>query len=65
MAFRILQIGLGNRGNMWADIIAAHPDAELAGVMDIDSARLEAFAARYPAPARFSDLSQALAARRL
>lgn len=61
MAFRILQIGLGNRGNMWADIVAAHPDAELAGVMDIDGARLEAFATRYPAPARFREMSRALA----
>ena len=42
---------------MRADIISAHPDAELAGVMDIDGARLEAFATRYPAPARFREMS--------
>jgi predicted dehydrogenase len=62
MAYRILQVGLGNRGGMWADIIAARTDAVLAGVMDIDPRRLDAFAARHPAPARFDDLDAALAA---
>ncbi|MHB2165927.1 Gfo/Idh/MocA family protein [Alsobacter sp. R-9] len=62
MTFRLLQIGLGNRGGMWADIVASKPHVEISGVMDLDPARLEAFAARHPGPRGFSSLDEALAA---
>jgi predicted dehydrogenase len=62
VAFRILQIGLGNRGGMWAQIIAAHQGAELAGAMDIDPKRIDSFAQRHPGVETFSDLDRALAA---
>lgn len=62
MPFRILQIGLGNRGGMWAQIIAGHPDVELAGAMDVDPKRIEAFVQRHPGVATFTDLDQALVA---
>lgn len=62
MTFRLLQIGLGNRGGMWADIVAGKPGVEIAAVMDLDPARLEAFAAKHPAPRGFTSLDAALAA---
>jgi predicted dehydrogenase len=62
MTFRLLQIGLGNRGGMWADIVAGKPDVEITGVMDLDPARIEAFAARHPGPRRFTSLDAALQA---
>jgi predicted dehydrogenase len=64
MAFRLLQIGLGNRGGMWADIIGAHADATLAGAMDIDPQRIAAFAKRHPGVPTFTDLDRALAETR-
>ncbi len=57
----ILQIGLGNRGSMWAQIIDQHLDATLCGVMDIDPARLATFAETHPAVPTFIDLQEALA----
>ncbi len=62
MTFRLLQIGLGNRGGMWADIVASKPGVEIAGVMDVDPARLDAFALKHPGPRRFAALDEALAA---
>ncbi len=47
---------------MWADIVASRPGVEITGVMDIDPARLDAFAARHPGPRRFTSLEAALAA---
>ncbi len=58
---KTLLVGLGNRGTMWAEIIAAHPDVDFAGVMDLDPARLERFAARWPGVPQFGDLDAALA----
>ncbi|MBM3525403.1 MAG: gfo/Idh/MocA family oxidoreductase, partial [Alphaproteobacteria bacterium] len=34
MTARILLVGLGNRGKQWAEIIAGHREAELAGAVD-------------------------------
>ena len=42
---RILQIGLGNRGRMWAEIIARREDVTLAGVVDVDVQRIAALRA--------------------
>jgi predicted dehydrogenase len=63
VAFRLLQVGLGNRGHQWAEVIAAQRgQVVLAGVVDTDSARIEAFTARWgPVPA-FGDVGRALAA---
>jgi len=36
---RFIQAGLGNRGSMWAELLAAHPDARLVAVAEPDPAR--------------------------
>jgi predicted dehydrogenase len=36
---RFIQAGLGNRGRMWAELLAAHPDAQLVAAADPDPAR--------------------------
>lgn len=58
---RIIQAGLGNRGGMWASLIAAHPVASHAAAVDPDAARREAFAARFPDVPLFARLEDALA----
>jgi predicted dehydrogenase len=57
---RILLVGLGNRGCMWAEIVTAHPEARLAGAVDIDPARREAFAAKHPGVALHAGLDEGL-----
>ena len=37
---RILQVGLGNRGRMWAEIIGRRSDVVHAGVVDVDAQRI-------------------------
>jgi predicted dehydrogenase len=37
---RVLLAGLGNRGRVWARLIAEHPELDLVGVVDTDPARL-------------------------
>lgn len=60
MAFRLLQVGLGNRGRQWLEIIAALPEIALVGVVDTDPARIAAFAADHgDIPVRF-DLASGL-----
>jgi len=62
MSFRVLLVGLGNRGGMWGRIIDRNPAIEIAGIMDADPPRIEAFlAGRGPIPA-FTDLGEALGA---
>ncbi len=57
---RILLAGLGNRGRMWGRIIAERAGTELAGIMDVDPARIAAFQAdRGPVPS-YTDLATAL-----
>ncbi|WP_210483842.1 Gfo/Idh/MocA family protein [Microvirga antarctica] len=60
MVFRILQVGLGNRGRMWGRIIADHPGATFAGIVDADPARIGAFKAEFGEFAAFEDLEAAL-----
>ncbi len=57
---KLLLVGLGNRGGMWADIVAAHPRAVLAGAVDVDPARREAFALRHPGVPLHADLAAGL-----
>ncbi|MCX7323361.1 MAG: Gfo/Idh/MocA family oxidoreductase [Hyphomicrobiales bacterium] len=57
---KFLLVGLGNRGGMWADIVAAHPAAALCGAVDIDPARRDAFATRHQAVPLFADLETGL-----
>jgi predicted dehydrogenase len=59
---KLLLVGLGNRGGMWADIVAAHPAAVLAGAVDVDPARREAFALRHPGVPLHPDLASGLRA---
>ena len=61
MTFRILQVGLGNRGRMWGRIIADHPTATFAGIVDADPERITQFAADFGAMPAFGDLAKALA----
>ncbi len=58
----LLLVGLGNRGGMWADIVAAHPRAALAGAVDVDPLRREAFALRHPGVPLHPDLAAGLRA---
>lgn len=57
----LLLVGLGNRGGMWAEIIAAHPRARLCGAVDLDPTRLTTFAARYPGVPLFGTLAEGIA----
>lgn len=64
MSFRILLVGLGNRGRMWGRIIAAGAETEFAGIVDTDAKRIETFCADHgPLPA-FGDLKTAIAETR-
>ncbi len=58
--FRILQIGLGNRGQMWADIVGERKDAIISGAVDVDPVALERFASTHPTVPTFTDLATAL-----
>ncbi len=59
---RFLLVGLGNRGGMWGDILAAHPVATLAAAVDPDPARRAAFSMRHAGAATHAALAEALAA---
>lgn len=59
--FRILQVGLGNRGNMWGEIIRRRADVVHSGVVDISAERIAAYH-HDPEVPTFMDLRQALAA---
>lgn len=58
---RVLQVGLGNRGRMWASIIEGRDDVTHSGVVDVDPARLEAFRWSHPDIPVFPALETALA----
>lgn len=60
MGFRILLVGLGNRGGQWSEIIDAHPEAELAAAVDPDAAARARLAARLPGVRLFGALPAAL-----
>lgn len=57
---RFIQAGLGNRGGMWASLIASHTVACHAAAIDPDPARRAAFAARFPDVPLFERLEDAL-----
>lgn len=57
---RFLLVGVGNRGGMWAKILAAHKAARICGAVDPDPARRESFSTRHPGIAMFSDLQSGL-----
>ncbi len=59
--FRILQVGLGNRGRMWAEIIGRRDDVVHSGMMDVDPARLDPFRDTHPQVPFFQELGAALA----
>lgn len=61
---RLLQVGLGARGQMWVEIIDGRPDTLLAGAVDINPAARAAFVASHPGVPTYPDLEQALAAQR-
>jgi predicted dehydrogenase len=60
--FRLLQVGLGNRGKMWNEIIRRRADVVQSGVVELDPVRLAAYQAQYPTTPAFSNLDAALAA---
>lgn len=64
MTFRILQVGLGNRGRMWGRIIVEHPRASLAGIVDADPERISAFRDAFGEVPAFSDIGKAILATR-
>ncbi|MEM7124802.1 MAG: Gfo/Idh/MocA family oxidoreductase [Chloroflexota bacterium] len=59
--FRILQVGLGNRGNMWGEIISRRDDVLQSGVVDISSARIATYQEKYPDTPAFISFGTALA----
>jgi predicted dehydrogenase len=61
MTFRILLVGLGNRGKQWAGIVDANPRVELAAAVDPSPAARAVFAERFPGVRIMEDLDQALA----
>lgn len=61
MALRFLLVGLGNRGRQWAEIVATHPLATLAGAVDTDPARIAAFALAHPNVPTYATLQEGLA----
>lgn len=61
MSLRLLLVGLGNRSTHWRKVIDRDPAYDIAGVMDVDPARIAAFLeGRAHVPA-FDDLPRALA----
>jgi predicted dehydrogenase len=61
MTFRILLVGLGNRGKQWAGIVGAMPGVDLAAAVDPSPAARAVFAERFPGVRMLEDLDQALA----
>ena len=61
MGFRILLVGLGNRGRMWASIVEQVEGVELSGVVEVNPATLAVFGVEHPDVPRFNDLTEALA----
>ncbi|HEU5013501.1 MAG TPA: Gfo/Idh/MocA family oxidoreductase [Roseiflexaceae bacterium] len=62
--FRLIQIGLGNRGRMWAEIVDSRTDIAHAAVVDPNAAALAEFAATHHDVPTFTQLDDALAAGR-
>lgn len=60
MSFRILLVGLGNRGGQWAEIVSAHAQATLACAVDPDPAARARFGTRFPGVPVLADMAVAL-----
>jgi predicted dehydrogenase len=60
MSFDLLLIGLGTRGGMWAEVIAADPRARIAAAVDPGPAARQAFTSVYPGVPVFLTLDEAL-----
>ncbi|WP_157792025.1 Gfo/Idh/MocA family protein [Pseudorhodobacter sp. MZDSW-24AT] len=59
---RLLLIGAGTRGRMWAQVVAESPGAQIAAVVDPSPAARQMFEAEHPGLPWFPDLAAALAA---
>jgi predicted dehydrogenase len=59
--FRILQVGFGNRGRMWAEVIDRRPDVVHSGLVDVNPANVETFQSTHPGVPGFTSFEQALA----
>lgn len=59
---RLLLIGAGTRGRMWAQVAAESPGVEIAAVVDPSASAREMFESEHPHLPWFTDLTQALAA---
>ncbi|MCB9117851.1 MAG: Gfo/Idh/MocA family oxidoreductase [Caldilinea sp.] len=62
MSFRMLLVGLGNRGRMWAEIAGHVAGVELSGAVDVNPAARASFAAGHAGVPCFAGLGEALAA---
>ncbi|NEX46640.1 Gfo/Idh/MocA family protein [Pseudotabrizicola algicola] len=61
---RLLLIGAGTRGRMWAQVVAESPCVEIAAVVDPSPAAREMFEAEHPGLPWFAEIDPALAAER-
>ncbi len=59
---RLLQVGLGNRGRMWNEVIARRADVIHSGAVDINPANLAEFTESHPDVPGFASLDEALSA---
>lgn len=57
---RLLLVGLGNRGRMWAEVVRRHSAAVISGGVDIDPARLDAFRAEFGDVPTYTEVGAAL-----
>lgn len=62
MTFRLLQIGAGNRGRMWAEVARRHGGATVAAIVDPSATSLALFADTNPKVPAFSSIEAALTA---
>lgn len=60
--FRVLLVGLGNRGRMWREIIARTEGVTLSGLVDVNPATVASYAAAHPELPVFTSLADALTA---
>ena len=58
--FRVLLVGLGNRGTMWSQVINSLQGAEITAAMDIDENRREIFRSNNPTVPLHASLEDAL-----
>lgn len=61
LPFRLLHVGLGNRGRMWSEVMDRRSDVVPSGYVDVSPERLALFQESHPHVSIFTDLSAALA----